>query len=335
MKKAKAKSKNRYLISVNLFLIAILMVVAVYAWFASNANNRVDAYDVQVQSDSTLQLSFDGSTWSSKLDLANLNKEGTETSVLDTMKFIAVTGDGDNFYIPQLQQKQTYAIVKETGWSNAKPNEDYLKFTVHMRSKDAINVYLSSDSYAAASSEVVKGENCGNPSTYATGSETFSKDCIVGALRVAGFDNSGSKKFVWIPEPKYHLNNPIGTDNFTMDTNAGESSYTQGDDSVNGNFKWNNPYEHWYYDKSGETYTLTKMTDNVLTSLPDTVQSVPVDGKTLVASLKGTKDANDYYNAQATFVVWVEGCDTEARRALVDGKFKLSLVLDAFTTAAN
>lgn len=340
MKKAEAKSKNRYLIAVNLFLIAILMVVAVYAWFASNANNRVDAYDVQVQSDSTLQLSFDGSTWSSKLDLSKLENEKKSaneptTYVLDTMKFIAVTGDGENFYIPQLQQKQTYATVKETGWSGAKPNEDYLKFTVHMRSKDAINVYLSSDSYAAAASEVVTGANCGNPSTYATGDVSFSKDCIVGALRV-GFNNTNSQKFVWIPKPQYHLNNVIGTDVFTMVTDATGSSFTGGTGAEGDYFKWNNPYEHWYYEKQSDTpYTLTKMTDNVLTTLPDTVQSVPEDGKTLVASLKGTKDANDYYNAQATFVVWIEGCDTEARRALVDGKFKLSLVLDAFTAEAN
>ena len=332
MKKAEAKSKNRYLIAVNLFLIAILMVVAVYAWFASNVNNRVDAYDVQVQSDNTLQLSFDETTWSSTLNLSDF-KSG-DASVLDTMKFIAVTGDGENFYIPQLKQKQTYATVKDTGWSDAVANEDYLKFTVHMRSKDAINVYLSSDSSAAASSKVVKGENCGNPSTYAIGSETFSKDCIVGALRV-GFNNTASDKFVWIPKPEYHLNNEIGSEVFTMDINATDSSYGDGTDEVGDYFKWNNPYKHWYYQKSGTSYTLTEMTNNVLTSLPDTVENVPEDGKTLIASLTGTKDADGYYKAQATFVVWVEGCDTEARRALVDGKFKLSLVLDAFTTDAN
>lgn len=332
MKKAEAKSKNRYLIAVNLFLIAILMVVAVYAWFASNANNRVDAYDVQVQADNTLQLSFDESTWSSKLDLSDFKKG--DVSVLDTMKFIAVTGDGEHFYIPQLQQKQNYATVKDTGWSDAKENEDYLKFTVHMRSKDAINVYLSSDSYAAASSEVVKGENCGNPSTYATGTETFSKDCIVGALRV-GFNNTKLEKFVWIPKPEYHLNNVIGTDEFTMVTNATDTSYSDGTNEVGNDFKWNDPYKHWYYQKSGSLYTLTEMTNNVLTSLPGTVENVPEDGKTLIASLTGEKDAEGYYNAQATFVVWIEGCDTEARRALVDGKFKLSLVLDAFTAEVN
>lgn len=332
MKKAEAKSKNRYLIAVNLFLIAILMVVAVYAWFASNANNRVDAYDVQVQADNTLQLSFDESTWSSKLDLSAF-KRG-DVSVLDTMKFIAVTGDGEHFYIPQLQQKQNYATVKGTGWSDAEANKDYLEFTVYMRSKDAINVYLSSDSYAAASSNVVKGENCGNPSTYATGSETFSKDCIVGALRV-GFNNTASNKFVWIPKPKYHLNNKIGSDVFTMDTNATATSYSDGTNEDGNDFKWNDPYKHWYYQQSGSSYTLKQMTNNVLTSLPNTVENVPKDDKTLIASLSETKDDEGYYKDQATFVVWIEGCDTEARRALVDGRFKLSLVLDAFTAEAN
>lgn len=332
MKKAEVKSKNRYLIAVNLFLIAILVVVAVYAWFASNAVNRVDTYDVQVQADNTLELSFDGqSNWSESLNLADLKSADSTTSVLDAMKFIAVTGDGDDFYIPSLEQKQNYASVITSGsWKTAEVNKDYLKFTVHMRSKDPIKVYLSSDSYAKPSSSIVTGADCGNPSAYATGENSFSKDCIVGALRVAGFDDNNNKKFVWITNSEYHLNNTVGTSDYTMDTDTTGKSYPNGTGKADSQFEWNNPLEHKYYDFNGTNYSL-ETASNVITKLPETVFQAPSGDTTLVATLNGSRDADGYFHSQAEFVVWIEGCDTEARRALIDGKFNLSLIFDSFT----
>ena len=340
MKKAEVKSKNRYLIAVNLFLIAVLAVVAVYAWFASNAVNRVDTYDVQVHADNTLELSFDGkSNWSETLNLADLKSTDSSTSVLDSMKFIAVTGDGNNFYIPELEQKENYAAVKtdSSNWATAVKNRDYLKFTVYMRSKDPINVYLSSDSYARPSSSVVKGEDCGNPSSYATGENTFSKDCIVGALRVAGFDDKNNKKFVWITNPEYHLNNTVGSSDYSMDTTTAGNTYTNGNGTAGSEFQWNIPDEHKYYEYDGTTGTLTKET-NVIKNLSEsgyeTVMQAPTQTTTLMATLNGSKDADGYFHSQAEFVVWIEGCDTEARRALIDGKFNLSLIFDSFSAEA-
>ncbi len=327
MKNKKVKLRSKQLIIINLFLIAVLMTASVYAWFASHVENRVDAYDITVESDNALELSFDGETWGGTLNIADLENTDGE-KVLDTMKFVEVTGNGASFSIPQLTQKNNYAIVNTSGtWTTAKANQDYLEFTVHMRSKDSLDVFLSSDSEASPVSSVVTGATSGNPSTYSSGDKTFSKDCVVGALRVS-FQSSTGTRYIWITNPEYHLNNKIGSSTYEMVTNAasttygnGSSNFTEGSD-----FYWNNPYKHYFYNNK----TLTTWNASyTLTGLPDTVTTVPTGGQTKLASLT-TKDANGYYTGSAKFQVWIEGCDTEARRALVDGKFNLSLVLDTF-----
>ena len=330
MKKANVKSKNKFIIAVNLFLIFALMTVSVYAWFASHAENTVDAYEIQVQSDNSLELSFDGVTWGGTLDLAELeNSDGTK--VLDTMKFVETTsnGIGSNFWIPQLTQKTNYALVNTSGtWTAAEANKDYLKFTVKMRSKDKLKVFLSSESKATPSSSVITGVGCGNPSAYATGANSFSKDCVVGALRVSYNDASGTRR-IWITNPEFHLDNTIGSTTYSMTTNALSNTYSSGSTAFTegSNFWWNKPTEHYYYNGSAGSYTYY-VSNYDFYELPDTLSTVPTDTKTLLTSL--TTKTGDYYTGEATFVVWIEGCDTEARRALVDGKFNLSLVLDSF-----
>lgn len=325
MKQIKINLKKKSIIIVNLLLILTLMTVSVYAWFASQVENRVDAYEILVESDNALELSFDKETWGGTLNLADFKIDGS--SVLDTMKFVEVTGDGTTFRIPQLNQKTNYAEVNTSGtWTDAVANQDYLDFTVYMRSKDKLSVYLSSESAATPASSVVTGAECGNPSSYASGENAFSKDCVVGALRVS-YVNTADTRYIWITNPEYHLNNKIGSTDYTMDTNAGATAYTDGGTAEGGDFYWNNPNVHYYY--SGNS--VAKFT-NTLYALNDSVTAVPSSDETLIASLSDTADANGYYNGEVTFRIWIEGCDTEARRALVDGKFNLSLVFDTFAT---
>lgn len=331
LNKIKSKSKSKMIIIVNIFLIAILMVVAVYAWFSSNVNNTIDAYDIQVESDNALELSFDNTTWSGSLDLADLKNEGANTNVLDTIKFVEVTGDGSTFSIPQLTQKENYAEVNTAGtWSSAEANQDYLSFTVYMRSKDPLDVYFGSTSKASPASSVVTGANSGNMSVYGD----FSRDCVVGALRVSAIDSSNTRKFVWVTNPEYHLTNTVGGTSYTMDTNSTAGKYTNGTGQSGSNFQWNDSWSHFYY-SSNSTHSLSKMSSNLIVgagNIPDTETQRPSVTQTQLATLSGTKNAEGYYTGSAKFNIWVEGCDTEARRALIDGKFNLSLVLDSFAT---
>lgn len=327
MKKTQTKSNNKSLIFVNLFLIAVLMVVAVYAWFASQADNRIDAYDIQVESDNALELSFDKSTWSGVLNLADLKSSDGKTAVFDTMKFVEITGEGSTFKIPSLEQKDGYAEVNTSGtWTAAQANKDYLNFTVYMRSKDALDVYLGSDSKASPASAKLTGADCGNPSSYASGENAFSKDCIVGALRVAAKDSSNTQKFLWITNPELHLNNVIGSSQFSMDTASTAGKYSKGTGAEGDDFEWNDSYTHYYHTTSG----VQEYDGTVLTDIPDTHTGVPTSTATRIAQLTGTPDSDGYYTSQVTFTIWLEGCDTESRRTLVDGKFNITLALDSF-----
>lgn len=325
MKKFKRFSKSKMIIVLNLLLILTLMITSVYAWFASQVENSVTAYDIQVESDDALELSFDQETWGGALNLANYMIG--DTSVMDSVKLVEVTSDGTNFRIPQLEQKANYAeVITDGSWANAVSNQDYFEFTVYMRSKDELSVYLSSDSAATPSSTVLTGASCGNPSSYGSGDTNFSRDCVVGALRVS-YKNANNKNYIWITNPKFHLNNTVGSATYTMTTNATESSFNTGTGASGAEFYWNNPYVHYYYSGSNittysSTYTLTQITESV--------SEKPSGTDTLLANL--TEDG-DYYTGQVTFKIWIEGCDTEARRALVDGKFNLSLVFDTYPTA--
>lgn len=326
MKQIKARTKSKLIIIVNLFLILTLMTVTVYSWFAAHADNRVDIYEIQVESKNALELSFDKETWSGSLDLRDY--EIDNKSVFDTLKLVEITGDGNSFRIPQLTQKTEYAEVNKSGtWSDATANQDYLDFTVYMRSKEPLNVFLSSDSAAVPTHTVLVGENCENPSSYAKGENAFSKDCIVGALRVSYLNSANTRK-IWITNPNFHLTNLMGDSVYTMDTEATATKYTNGSETTPGNpFYWNNPYHHYYYDDSR---TIRDVTTNVITELPETVTEEPDSADTKIAVLSETPDANGYYTGEVTFRIWIEGCDTEARRALGDGSFSLSLVFDAF-----
>ena len=333
MKKLRFKFNKKLITAVNLFLIFTLMTVSVYSWFASQVNNTVDAYDIEVEANNALELSFDGETWGGTLNLANFEEGGK--NVLDTMKFVEVTGDGETFGIPQLTQKSNYAVIDQTStnWSDAVANRDYLQFTVYMRSKDPLSVYLGSESAATPSSSVVTGEDCGNKSTakLASGAVPFSKDCVVGALRVS-FKDTSNNRYIWITNPNFHLDNKIGKDEHSMVTNATSAKYTHGSNTqaVGYDFYWNNPYVH-YYSTYGDSTGSCKIYDanKTLTSLPDTVNTTP-SATTKVATLTKSSSTSEYYEGKTTFTVWIEGCDTEARRALIDGRFNLSLVLDSF-----
>lgn len=322
MKRINIRSNRKLIIIVNLFLIFSLTVVSVYSWFSAHVDNSVNAYDITVQSPNNLEISFDGEAWGNSLNLASLKTSDGKSNLLDTVKFAEVTGDGESFWIPQLSQQNNYAEVNTDGnWSQATVNEDYLKFTVHMRSKDKLNVYLSSSSFVTPVASVLTGANCDNPSEYSEGDNAFSKDLIAGAVRVS-FLNSADSRYIWIPNPQYHLNNRIGSTEYSMTVNAEATTYADGIGTLGNDFVWNNPFKHYYYNS-----------EKVVSEYENTLTSLDVSNSTHLASL--TDAAGDYYTASVTFCIWIEGCDTEARRALMDGRFNLSLIFDSYGIDSN
>ncbi len=342
MKKEKMKSKNKLLIFTNLFLIFILMVVGVYAWFAAQSDNRADAYDIQVFADNPLEISLDGVSWGSNIDLNSFIKE-------NNFEFKEVTGDGspDKMWVPTLEQRTNpdnglqYAVPNiNTDWRKAEPNKDYLELKIMMRSLDKLRVYLGSDSFAEPVSTVLTGTDAGNPSSYATGANKFSKDCIVGALRV-GYqstheESTNDGRYVWIPRSDIHLNNTVGSSVYSV-TVSDTVTYEHGNTWFNHwlPYRWNMPTVHYYYSVGDTGYkNIVNMTNTLTKKLPDTVNTIENEFSE-IAFLDENVWVYDgmYYYAEATIAIWIEGCDTEARRALSGGKFNLTLTLDSFSAS--
>lgn len=354
MKNKKIFNNKKTIIIINLLLILALMTGSVYSWFAVNVENRVDVYEIEVEADNALELSFTGdeNSWSNSLNLSDFKNSDGE-SVLTKLNFGEITGDGTTFQVPTLSQYGNYALVdKNADWSGATANVDYLKFTVHLRSQDPLYVFLSSDSAATPATDNYTGADTERPAacSFATDEKKFSKDCIVGALRV-GFDDVDGKdgelnklNNIWITNPKLHLTNTIGSDDYSMDFDAVSTAYSDGPydeippnptDILDKNYKWNDPYTHYYYDSSKNLQKAVADVD-VITELPDTVTQSPYDdqGNPRGILLAKLDDENcivseGYYTDTVEFTIWLEGCDTEARRALVGGKFKLSLAFDS------
>ena len=189
----------------------------------------------------------------------------------------------------------------------------------------------------------------------------FSRDAIVGAVRVAFLsyedndqpglevlDNETFKTYdpepvlLWVPRPDIYLNNNgsdgethgwtleddvLPTDFFNLQSKAmNDSSYTT--------------YRHQYYNifevGSGETpavvtypyavcselNTSAGNNDNKVT-LGDSFDILPLTHLD-DANNNGQYDQGEYYYGKIRVRIWLEGTDTEARRALAGGKFSVS-----------
>ena len=302
-------SKKKKLIVANSFLLLFLTVGCVFAWFATNYSNEIDSNQVEVVADNALELSLTGNDWKSNIDLAT---DPYSTEWFQSIKFTDITGKGDgNFLRPALTQGDNGATVNpDIEWSNPTYNKvdgDYVKFTLYMRSKDPIVVKLGDGSYVKPIDEYLRGSSVKNPSN-GTGTAMYSKDIVVGAVRV-GVNNDAGHMFTWIPRPDIHVNTigDIASENILLNQTSGDS------------------FTHKYYNSSK---TLT-----TLSSAKTLKGDITSSNAQVLATLSGTTDDYGYYKDSVDFYIWLEGCDNEARRAFVGGKFKVYLNIVSEDTA--
>lgn len=326
-------SRNKKLIITNAVLLILLAAGVTYAWFASTYGNMVDADQVQVVADSQLEISFNGTDWSSYL---NLNSTGSPVN-LNTLRFTDITGSGDSlttasadniadgdFLKPALNQLDGYAeVASGSGSSVPKGNTDYIKFNLFLRSTDPLVVKLGTGSAVTPQSQTLLNLPDGDKANNISSLGNFSRDLVAGAVRVSMVKNAGSasasRLFTWIPCPNIYLDaDPSGAvaDYSKLYTDISSSTDSRINNGVN-------PFEHKYYIKAADnTLTQTRLSDLITGTITDGTQQT-------LASLTTQKTTEGYYVDKVTVYIWLEGCDNEARRAFVDGKFNVSLVISA------
>lgn len=309
-----------------LFTVALAGFCGIQAWFTDKRSAEANGIEVECQAPDGIEIAVVGHDApvpaNDKYTVGNITLNKTNCKFLENLQLTEITGDGKFFRKPALIQSGGQAHVDtKAEWSEPTANEHYLSFDLYIRSKSQYNISIGKKSTIkpdAPQLTTQDGTGIKNKSKYGN----FSRDSVVGAVRFSVVDYKSappSKKLLWLPAPNILLEQ-------TTDV------YTLSDDKENGD-----SYSHVYYNTKKEKKTVSS-TD--VDSAFVVNNKGFVDGKFTyelgknksIAELKKSSDTDTDpyygdYGAMVTCNMWIEGEDAEARLALVNGKFKVNLVL--------
>lgn len=318
-KLVKVKRDTKSLVMKNLIVMAVLIAIAltgVISWFTNKTEATADGINVTCEAPKGLKIAVvrhgekapdvnDETQWS----------EGEITLTKDKYPFlkeqsiIEITSDGTDFYKPKLTQENGKAKPDTNSVWDVADKDSYLSIDVYMKTGDEHMVYLNSETEISPNSTTLTGEQSGNKSD----DGDFSKDCIVGAVRLSTVNSADSKlKNLWIPAPQIHYD----SDNkkVTLDNTSGDT------------------FKHKYW-------KVTKNSDGKI-GMPQGTTPVEYEGVITntsndfklgknynFAKLTKKQSSDKYATGMTTVNIWVDGEDDEARFAMVGGKFKATIKL--------
>jgi len=304
-----------------LFAVALAGFCGIQAWFTDNRSAEANGIEVECQAPDGIEIAVVGhdAPAPTEYTTGNITLNKTNYPFLEKLQLTEITGDGTFFRKPALIQSGGQAHVDtKAEWSEPTANEHYLSFDLYIRSKSQYNISIGKKSTIKPDAPQLTsqdGTGIKNQSKYGN----FSRDSVVGAVRFSVVDYKSappSKKLLWLPAPNILLEQT--TDEYTLsdDMPSGES------------------YSHVYYDTNRVQHTVSS-TD---VDKAFVVNNDGFDGGKFtyelgqnqnIAQLKKSSDTDTdpYYGAMVTCNMWIEGEDAEARLALVNGKFKVNLVL--------
>ena len=330
----KVKRDTKSLVMKNLIVMAVLIIIAltgVISWFTNKTKAEADGINVTCKAPDGLEIAVvrhgekapdvnDKTKWS----------EGEITLTDDKYPFLKqlsmeeITSDGRYFYKPKITQDSNGAFVDTTSsepWANAEnayttdfsvnSSLSYLSVDVYMRSKGSHKVTLASSTSVTPQ---YKDKLTGNAEDIANKSDmgAFSKNCIVGAVRVSTVVDNQCKN-LWIPAPNI-IYTETKSGNIITRTVHTDLKNTQ---SEFGTFV----HKYWQVDHSTSKRigTETIAAENVITN--DKCDYTLGANKDLLTLSKDESDESIYYTGMVTLNLWIDGEDAEARQALVGGKF--------------
>lgn len=302
-----------------LFTVALAGFCGIQAWFTDNRSAKANGIEVECQAPDGIEIAVvgHGDPAPTKYTVGNITLNKTDYPFLEKLQLTEITGDGTYFSKPALIQSGGQALVDpDAEWSDPTANEHYLSFDLYIRSKSQYNISIGKKSTIKPDAPQLTsqdGTGIKNKSKYGN----FSRDSVVGAVRFSVVDYKSappSKKLLWLPAPNILLEQT--TDEYTLSDNK--------QDGVS--------YSHVYYDKNKKQQTVSD-------SKADSAFVVNKDGfdggkftyelgkNQNIAQLNKSSENDQFYSAMVTCNMWIEGEDAEARLALVNGKFKVNLVL--------
>ncbi|MFZ1352430.1 MAG: hypothetical protein WAS06_06455 [Ruminococcus bromii] len=309
-----------------LFTVALAGFCGIQAWFTDKRSAEANGIEVECQAPDGIEIAVVGhgapAPANDKYTVGNITLNKTNCKFLENLQLTEITGDGTFFRKPALIQSGGQAHVDtKAEWSEPTANEHYLSFDLYIRSKSQYNISIGKKSTIkpdAPQLTTQDGTGIKNKSKYGN----FSRDSVVGAVRFSVVDYKSappSKKLLWLPAPNILLEQ-------TTD------AYTLSDDKENGD-----SYSHVYYNTKKEKITVSSTdVDSAFVvnnkGFADGKFTYELGKNKSIAELKKSSDADTDpyygdYGAMVTCNMWIEGEDAEARLALVNGKFKVNLVL--------
>lgn len=315
----KVKRDTKSLVIKNLIVMAVLIIIAltgVISWFTNKTEATADGINVICEAPKGLKIAVvqhgepapdvnDETQWSE--GEITLTKE--DYPFLKEQSIIEITSDGTDFYKPKLTQENGKAKPDTSSEWDVADKDSYLSIDVYMKTGEDHMVYLNSGTEISPISTTLTGEQSGNKSD----DGDFSKDCIVGAVRLSTVNSADSKlKNLWIPAPQIH---------YDSDKKEVTLGNTSGD-----TFK----HKYWKVTKNSDGKT-GKPTGTAPVEYKDVITNTNNDfklGKNYDFAMLTKKQPSDKYASGMTTVnIWVDGEDDEARFAMVGGKFKATIKL--------
>lgn len=309
-----------------LFTVALAGFCGIQAWFTDKSSAEADGINVECQAPDGIKIAVvkhnDPAPKDTEYTVGNIKLNKTNCKFLENLQLTEITSDGTDFYKPALIQTSGQAQVDtKADWSPAAANQHYLSFDLYIRSKSQYNIAIGKKSTIKPDAPQLTsqdGTGIKNKSKYGN----FSRDSVVGAVRFSVVDYKSApplKKLLWLPAPNILLEQTTDVYTLSDDMPSGES------------------YSHVYYDTNRVQHTVSS-TD---VDKAFVVNNDGFDGGKFtyelgqnqnIAQLKKSSDTDTdpYYGdcgAMVTCNMWIEGEDAEARLALVNGKFKVNLVL--------
>ena len=318
-KLVKIKRDTKSLVMKNLIVMAVLIIIAltgVISWFTNKTEATADGINVICEAPKGLKIAVvqhgepapdvnDETKWSE--GEITLTKE--DYPFLKEQSIIEITSDGTDFYKPKLTQENGKAKPDTSSEWDVADKDSYLSIDVYMKTGEDHMVYLNSGTEISPISTTLTGEQSGNKSD----DGDFSKDCIVGAVRLSTVNSADSKlKNLWIPAPQIH---------YDSDKKEVTLGNTSGD-----TFK----HKYWKVTKNSDGKT-GKPTGTAPVEYKDVITNTNNDfklGKNYDFAMLTKKQPSDKYASGMTTVnIWVDGEDDEARFAMVGGKIKATIKL--------
>lgn len=318
-KLVKIKRDTKSLVMKNLIVMAVLIIIAltgVISWFTNKTKATADGINVICEAPKGLKIAVvrhgeeapdvnDETQWS----------EGEVTLTKDAYPFlkeqsiIEITSDGTDFYKPKLTQENGKAKPDTSSVWDVADKDAYLSIDVYMKTGEDHVVNLNSGTEISPISTTLTGEQSGNKSD----DGNFSKDCIVGAVRLSTVNSTDSTiKNLWIPAPQIHYDSD--KKEVTLNNTSGDT--------------FNHKYWKVAKNSDGKTGIPQGTTpveyEGVITN---TNNDFELGKNCKFANLTKKQPSDKYATGMTTVNIWVDGEDDEARFAMVGGKFKATIKL--------